>query len=163
MSYKKNITKKLSTSQQSIGFSLIELLIALVIFSTLVAGVGSAYLRIWQQQKQQELRQQVLTSLTELVQRRYRNPSVEYFSAGMWQQGAASGFTQINCSQQNCSASELRDYDVQWMQQVLASASIDFSLRPCLAGWLCLSLVQAGQMLVPALPVAMNQTSGSES
>lgn len=133
---------------KSAGFSLIEILVSLLIFTVVLLGVARGYLLVSHQLDVLYKEKMVGSLVHELVQRQYRNPSELYFKQSIWdslrsepQDGLAAMLT---CEEERCLESDLRDYDIRWFQaQVqLHFDEEQFSIKPCVEQqFLCLEVI----------------------
>ena len=125
------------------GFSLVEILVSLLVFSLVLLGVARAYLLVDYQINLLHKKQMMSSLVHELIQRGYRNTSVLYYSQSVWdaideQTGA------MDCSEtQECLSAQLlgvdiqktdiRDSDIRWFKSQIQRYYDDvvFTLRPC--------------------------------
>ena len=125
------------TQQQ--GFTLIEILVAFLIFNLVLLGVAKGYLLVEHQMSDLRQQKKVLSAVTELVQRQHRNLHVDYFQPFFWQLAVDgdiqrdSGGVQSCFSEQGCSPEELRSFDIQWFKQQVESlvGATDYQVSRC--------------------------------
>jgi prepilin-type N-terminal cleavage/methylation domain-containing protein len=120
------------------GFTLIEILVSLFIFSLVLLGVAKGYLLVDHQMKQLRQEKRVVSLVQELVQRRYRNPTEIYFEQSLWDSIARRSALDTNAvgscvDGEGCLESELRDYDIRWFQSQFVDDfdRIILSFQPC--------------------------------
>lgn len=140
------------------GLTMIEVLIALVILSTVFLGVAKAYLMLGHQHAQLQTQDQLMDIMTELFQRSHRNPDSAYFNPDLWR-GAFVVQAQRDCArEQGCSTQALRDYDLAWAQaQFRDLGRSTFQIRPC--GVLYRSCLSIGEDSDFLLPIAASQSA----
>ena len=140
------------------GLTIIEVLIALVIISTVFLGVAKAYLMLGHQHASLQTQDQVMEIMAELFQRSLRNPEAVYFHPDFWN-GAYVVQAPRDCTKgQGCSTQALRDYDLAWAQTEFRDLVRDlessaFQIRPCgISRRSCLSVGAESDFLLPIVP-----------
>ena len=133
---------------KSTGFSLIEILVSLLIFTLVLLGVARGYLLVGHHLNLLYKEKEVASLVQELVQRQYRNPSELYFEQAVWDSLKRDPqdrlAVMLGCEQEGCLEADLRDYDIRWFQsQVhLHFDEEDFSIKPCVEQqFLCLEVI----------------------
>jgi len=114
------------------GFTLIEVLGALLVLSTLMLGVAKAYLWVMYETQQLTLKNQVLMIIKELVHRQQRNTTQAYFVQTYWSE--ISSRSPYDCAvQQSCTSQQLRDFDIAWARTALTplTSQAQTQIQPC--------------------------------
>ncbi len=132
------------------GFSMIEIVVSLFLFTLVLLGVVQGYLLVQHQQDLLLRERKTSVVVHELIQRYHRNMSERYFAVGdRYSISAASvASTELQDDQcravQACDSEDVKDYDFRWfiseIHNVLNMAAI--TVVPCVQHqYLCFSIV----------------------
>lgn len=120
------MNRRTITMQRPRGFSLIEVLVSVVIMSVGILGVAGLQVVSLQQNRNSLLRAEALLLANDMLDRMRANPLQDYAGIDF----ADTPQNATDCTTSNCSAANMREFDISQWQCSLNSTAADGTTYP---------------------------------